>query len=436
MALSKKPYKGCRDLFPENKRTQNYLFEMMKKTASLHGYEPYDGPMLEEVSLYRAKSGQELINEQIYSFHDRGDREVAIRPEMTPTVARMVAQVYREIPKPIRWYSIPNLMRYERPQKGRLREHWQFNVDIFGDNSIYMELEVLQVAVDLFEQFGANQNHFEIKINNRKLIDHFFSSSLSLNEDQSLKLYKLLDRVKKIKPEAFKEELAAFNLSGKTSELFSDYLKIGSHKELEDFLEKIEFPIEKWDYRSFFKVVNELGLSDYILYDPTIVRGLDYYTGLVFEIFDKHPDNRRALCGGGAYEGLMSIFGEDQLPGVGFGLGDVTLKDFLEVHKLLPSFTQQAPSVFIASESEGLASSVMKAARFLRKENLNTIHELSKLKYKKIFQNANKMGAKNVIILQLNDSEKIQLKVKNMASGEQKVFTMEGLEECSNFCQQ
>ncbi|MEC7184096.1 MAG: hypothetical protein VXW15_15380, partial [Bdellovibrionota bacterium] len=138
----------------------------------------------------------------------------------------------------------------------------------------------------------------------------------------------------------------------------------------------------------------------------------------------------------GAYEGLMSIFGEDQLPGVGFGLGDVTLKDFLEVHKLLPSFTQQAPSVFIASESEGLASSVMKSARFLRKENLNTIHEVSKLKYKKIFQNANKMGAKNVIILQLNDSEKIQLKVKNMASGEQKVFTMEGLEECSNFCQQ
>ena len=435
MALSKKPYKGCRDLFPENKRTQNYLFEIMKKTADLHGYEPYDGPMLEEVALYRAKSGQELINEQIYSFKDRGDREVAIRPEMTPTVARMVAQVYREVPKPIRWYSIPNLMRYERPQKGRLREHWQFNVDIFGESSIFMELEVLQVAVDLFEKFGANQEHFEIKINNRKLIDHFFSKSLSLDEDQSLKLYKLLDKVKKVKPEVFKEELAAFNFSEKADALFADYLKINSHKELEDFLGRIEFPIEAWDYPSFFKIVNEIGLSDYIHYDPTIVRGLDYYTGLVFEIFDKHPENRRALCGGGAYEGLMSIFGEDQLPGVGFGLGDVTLKDFLEVHNLLPSFNQQAPDVFIASESEGLASSVMKTARYLRKENLSTIHESSKLKYKKIFQNANKMGAKNVIILQLNDSEVVQLKVKNMASGEQKVFSLEELEQCSKFCQ-
>ncbi len=436
MALSKKPYKGCRDLFPENKRTQNYLFEIMKKTADLHGYEPYDGPMLEEVALYRAKSGQELINEQIYSFKDRGDREVAIRPEMTPTVARMVAQVYREVPKPIRWYSIPNLMRYERPQKGRLREHWQFNVDIFGESSIFMELEVLQVAVDLFEKFGANQEHFEIKINNRKLIDHFFSKSLSLDEDQSLKLYKLLDKVKKVKPEVFKEELAAFNFSEKADALFADYLKINSHKELEDFLGRIEFPIEAWDYPSFFKIVNEIGLSDYIHYDPTIVRGLDYYTGLVFEIFDKHPDNRRALCGGGAYEGLMSIFGEDQLPGVGFGLGDVTLKDFLEVHNLLPSFSQQAPAVFLASESEGLASSVMKAASFLRKENLNTIHEASKLKYKKIFQNANKMGAKNVIILQLNDSKEVQLKVKNMNSGEQKVFSMEELGKCSDFCQE
>ena len=229
--------------------------------------------------------------------------------------------------------------------------------------------------------------------------------------------------------------MASFNFSEKDNELFSNYLKISSHKELETFLGKIEFPIESWDYSAFFKVVNELGLSDYIHYDPTIVRGLDYYTGLVFEIYDKHPDNRRALCGGGAYEGLMSIFGEDQLPGVGFGLGDVTLKDFLEVHKLLPSFNQQAPKVFIASESEGLASSVMKTARFLRKENLSTVHEASKLKYKKIFQSANKMGAKNVIILQLNDSEEVQLKVKNMASGDQKVFSMEELEQCSSFCQ-
>src|SRR5690606_14029859 len=162
MTLSKNPYRGTRDFFPVQKRKRDYLFQKMEETAELFGYEPYDGPLLEEVDLYRAKSGQELINEQIYSFIDRGEREVAIRPEMTPTLARMVAQVHKQVAKPIRWYAIPNLMRYERPQKGRLREHWQFNCDIFGAPDKKGELEILQVAIALMTNLGANENHFEI----------------------------------------------------------------------------------------------------------------------------------------------------------------------------------------------------------------------------------------------------------------------------------
>jgi histidyl-tRNA synthetase len=165
MALSKSPYRGTRDLFPQNKRKQQYIFDVMRKTAQAFCFEPYDGPLLEEVDLYRAKSGTELINEQIYAFIDRGEREVAIRPEMTPTLARMVAQIHREVAKPLRWYSIPNLMRYEKPQKGRLREHWQFNCDIFGAPENLGETEILQVAVSLFKNFGANQKHFEILLN-------------------------------------------------------------------------------------------------------------------------------------------------------------------------------------------------------------------------------------------------------------------------------
>jgi len=435
MALSKKPLKGCRDLFPKEKRTQNYLFETMKITAHSFGFEPYDGPMLEEVALYKAKSGQELINEQIYRFQDRGEREVAIRPEMTPTAARMVAQVYREVSKPIRWYSIPNLMRYERPQRGRLREHWQFNVDIFGDNSIYAEIEVLQVAIDLFKKLGANSTHFEIKVNNRKLIDHFFTNALSLSSEQALKLYKLVDRVNKIKPEVFAEGLKEFNFSKEASSLLNEYLSIDSLNQLGLFLTNIQFPKESWDYQSFFQLIKELDLNYYIKYDPTIVRGLDYYTGVVFEIYDKHPDNRRALCGGGAYEGLMSIFGEDHLPGVGFGLGDVTLKDFLEIHQLLPTFDKQKAHVYVASENDRCETDVVKLASKLRDKKLQIVHQAGKTKYKKIFQTASKCGASNVAILQVDDQKKLTVKIKNISSGEQKVFSPENLEEISSFCQ-
>ena len=213
MPLKKAPYKGCRDLFPADKRCQDYLFEKMKQTAESFSYEPYDGPMLEEIDLYLAKSGEELINDQIYSFTDRGKRNVAIRPEMTPTLARMVAQVYREVPKPIRWYSIPNLMRYERPQKGRLREHWQFNVDIFGHNLDFGELEILQMAVGLFKNFGANHEHFEIRYNNRKLIDYLFEKILELDKTKSLALYKILDKSKKVSPESLSKMITELGLT-------------------------------------------------------------------------------------------------------------------------------------------------------------------------------------------------------------------------------
>ena len=212
MTLGKLPYKGTRDLFPNEKRVQNYLFEKMHTTAQLFGYEPYDGPLLEEVDLYRAKSGEELVNEQIYSFTDRGGREVAIRPEMTPTLARMVAQINREAPKPIRWYAIPNLMRYERPQKGRLREHWQFNVDIFGGKENLAEFEIFNLAITLLQSFGANASHFEILINHRKLVDYLFKDKMQLSSETALKLCKLLDRYKKLPEAAFLEQLNLFQL--------------------------------------------------------------------------------------------------------------------------------------------------------------------------------------------------------------------------------
>ena len=426
MSISKKPYKGCRDLFPALKRAQDYMFEKMKISANAFGYEPYDGPMLEEVDLYRAKSGQELINEQIYSFTDRGEREVAIRPEMTPTVARMVSQVHRESPKPIRWYSIPNLMRYERPQRGRLREHWQFNVDLFGPESIYNEIEILQVITHLFKSFGANASHFEILFNNRQFIDFFFSKTLGLDESKSYDLYKLIDRAKKLPKEKFDEQLVAFNLDSKSSELFNEYLNLKSIEEFKTFSEKISFPKENWDLTGFLSAGDAAGLSEYLVFDPTIVRGLDYYTGLVFEVFDKHPDNRRALCGGGAYAGLMKIFNEEQLPGVGFGLGDVTLKDFLESHNLLPDFSTGDNCFFLGSEDDSSELEVLNLANEIRRKNISVINSPAKLKFKKLLQQASKSGSRFLGIIQ---KESQQVKIKNLVTNDQQIFDLKNIDK-------
>ena len=433
MSISKKPYKGCRDLFPTQKRVQNYMFEKMKRSALSFGYEPYDGPMLEEVELYRAKSGQELINDQIYSFEDRGGREVAIRPEMTPTVARMVAQTHREIPKPIRWYSIPNLMRYERPQRGRLREHWQFNVDIFGPESIYNEIEILQVVKNLFNSFGANDNHFEILFNNRKFIDHFFETTLSLNKDQSYDLYKLIDRSKKLPPEKFNNQLDELNLSDESKKLFLEYLQLNSIDQFIAFSKSTSFPSKSWDIEAFLKTADSAGIKSYLTFDPSIVRGLDYYTGLVFEVFDKHPDNRRALCGGGAYAGLMKIFNEEQLPGVGFGLGDVTLKDFLESHSLLPDLESNIYDLFLGTEDPEAELLVLNLANKLRKNSLTVINSPEKLKFKKLTQQTLKSGSRFLGTV-IKETKKV--KIKNITTNDQETFDLTDVESIKNFINQ
>ena len=370
MALNKQPYRGTRDFFPKDKRVRDYLFQVMTKTAESFGYESYDGPLLEEVELYKAKSGEELINEQIYSFTDRGERFVAIRPEMTPTLARMVAQVHRESSKPLRWFSIPNLMRYEKPQRGRVREHWQLNCDVFGSPGRLGEVEILQVAVELFENYGATHEHFEILLNDRAIVDAVFKSMMKATDEQTYRLYKIVDKAKKVNHEAIQKMVAEVGLSSEAENIFYSYLQLSNFEAVKNFLEKNNQSEIASLFETFVVQTKKANLTDYLKYDPTIVRGLDYYTGIVFEIFDKHPDNRRALCGGGAYANLLQIFNEDPLPGVGFGLGDVTLRDFLEVHNLLPNLEIPVNDIFITfQEDEGLDAS-LKLARALRKKIL------------------------------------------------------------------
>ena len=412
MALSKSPYKGTRDFFPEQMRLRNYIFSKMAEVSELYAYEPYDGPMVEELDLYRAKSGEELINDQVYKFIDRGDREVAIRPEMTPTVARMVAQVHREVAKPLRWYSFPNLMRYEKPQKGRLREFWQYNADIFGAPEGLGEIEIIQVAVAIMQSFGANSSHFEILINDRRFVDSVFTEVLSCDDGQKTRLYKLVDKSTKILMEKVLEEALVILQDAQKVTVFQKYLNTKSFTEVKEWLTHSQSTLP-----AFLGRLETLGLDEFVKFDPTIVRGLDYYTGVVFEIFDKHPENRRAVAGGGAFANLLAIFGEQPLPGVGFGMGEVTLTDFLKTHQLLPDLSKQNIDILIAHTDETSEAHVLALAQHLRSKQIKVEVFLGEAKPKKIFSYTDKKQPTFVVMMNAEEIAS-ELQFKNLKTKE------------------
>ncbi len=419
MKLSNQPYKGTRDFFPPEKRVHDYIFSKMRETAHLYGYEAYDGPLLEEVDLYKAKSGEELINEQIYSFYDRGERFVAIRPEMTPTLARMVSRIHKEQSKPLRWYSIPNLMRYEKPQKGRLREHWQFNCDIFGAPSSTGEIEIVQLAITLMKNFGATENDFEILLNDRGIVDAIFTKQMNLESEKSHRLYKVLDKSKKVESLSFKKMVTELTLDARQEELFWNYYGCDSFEKIITLLNAIGEIDAVKNITSFADHAKHLEIDKFIKYDPSIVRGLDYYTGIVFEIFDKHPENARAICGGGSYANLLKIFGEDPLPGVGFGLGDVTLTDFLVTHNLMPDFSSPETEVYITFQTDDGLKFALNFATKLRAEKIKCVVNLEPIKVKKLFSVAEKKGARFVTMIGTDEMASNTIQIKNMSTKEQ-----------------
>jgi histidyl-tRNA synthetase len=397
MALSKSPYRGTRDFFPKEMRLRNFIFQKMAEVSELYSYEPYDGPLLEEVDLYRAKSGEELINEQIYSFTDRGEREVAIRPEMTPTLARMVAQIHREVSKPIRMYAIPNLMRYEKPQRGRLREFWQYNADIFGAGQ-NGEIEILQLAISLMKSFGANHEHFEILVNDRRFVDFVFQGLIGLESGPTKKLYKLVDAKNKMGPEKFSAEVRAITSDEEKAKIFEQFVSLKSIQDIKTFVDTFSSrTLTTTHVKPLYDIFEKLesqGLTEYVKFDPAIVRGLDYYTGLVFEIFDKNPENRRAIAGGGAYANLLQIFNEPALEGMGMGLGEVPLTDFLTTHNLLPDFSKADVDYLVAYLVPDAESNAFELAAKLRGKNKKVELFFGEAKPKKIFSYSEKKNLK------------------------------------------
>jgi histidyl-tRNA synthetase len=409
--LSVEAYKGTRDFYPRDQFIQNYIFGVWRKVAESFGYLEYNASILEETKLYRAKSGDEIVNEQTYSFTDRGGRDVTIRPEMTPTVARMVAQKRKELTFPLRWFSIPNLFRYERPQRGRLREHWQLNVDMFGVESVEADIEILKVAYGIMKSFGAGDETFEIRVNDRRLLNYLLHEHLELSEDQAHKLSKLIDKMHKMSAEDFL--LAAKDIVGDKTKMLEEILYV---KSLDELGEKAPKSQGAHELQKVLAGLKAAGISNFV-YDPTLVRGFDYYTGVVFEVFDCSPVNNRSVFGGGRYDDLVGIFGVEKVPGVGFGAGDVTIRDFLETHSLLPEY--RPPVKLYICHLENYLNAANELGAQLRASGLNVVVDITERKVSQQVKTADKESVPFVLVVGEEEVKTGKYKVKNLKDGKE-----------------
>ncbi len=415
MSLSTQPYKGARDFYPEDRRIQKYMFKVMRDSAERIGYEEYDAPILESLDLYLAKTGEEIVNEQTYAFEDRGGRKVAIRPEMTPTVSRMVAARRQELAYPLRWYSIPNLWRYERPQRGRLREHWQLNVDIFGVEGLDAELEIIQVADSILKNFGATHDMYEIKLNSRKLIDYIMGEYLGLNETQSHTLVKLIDRMHKMPKEAFEAEAdSIFSPSQRDQGAHLKLKGLLKTKQLEHLPERLRDQQSARELHALMLQLADTGIGN-AAFDISLMRGFDYYTDIVFEVFDKHPENNRSMFGGGRYDGLVGLFGVEPVPTVGFGMGDVTLQNFLEGHELMPTLYSDT-DVYVICVGD-IRQKAQRVIKELRGMGLNVAVDLGDRKMDKQIKTATKKRIPYALFVGQKELEEEQYTLKNLHTG-------------------
>ncbi|MEO8691344.1 MAG: histidine--tRNA ligase [Candidatus Saccharimonas sp.] len=407
-------YKGARDWYPEDIRIRNYIFDTWRKVALSYGYEEYDAPLLEPIEIYEAKSGQELVSEQTYQFTDRGDRRVAIRPEMTPSVSRMLAAKRQETPLPARWFSIAQFMRYERPQRGRDREFWQLNCDIFGDESVLSEAEIIVMASDLLKAFGASDDQFVIRINNRRIINFMMAQYLSLDSGQAQLMIKLFDRRNKVSAEDFRDQ--AGDIFGRdNSEVgLRKLTQLLAARSMADLPEEIRESNAVKEVQDLFTQLERAGLKNAV-FDISLMRGLDYYTGIVFEVFDTHPENTRSLFGGGRYDGLVGMFGAEPLSAVGFAPGLSTVQLFLETHKLLPDLGS-ATDIYAIPIGDSLRGT-QKLVTKLRQQNIRVELDFSERKFDKQLKTAIKKQIPYVLFVGEDELSQELYTLKNITTG-------------------
>ena len=410
--LSTESYKGVRDFYPADWAHMNAMFSTIRGVLAGAGYEEYQASPLERAELYEAKTSEEIVNEQTYTFIDRGDRRVTLRPEMTPTLARMVAAKRRELPFPLRWFSIGNRFRYERPQKGRLREFYQSDVDFIGASEGEADLEVIALAAEILTSFGALSSDFVIRMNARPLLNAACIAA-GLTGEAVKRYMHLLDRKAKMPGEEF--DAARRALSEK------DPLAI-----IEDASRAPEVEKEKMKVLERIEALQRRGIKNAV-FDATLTRGFDYYTGMVFEIFDTNLANPRAIFGGGRYDGLVALFGGDPIPAVGFAIGDVTLADFIETHQLTLNENIMRPQLYLGTPAPSDVTAAQALAKKLRAIGCRIFVNITEKSLGDQIKDADRRGIPLFVAYGQNEVAGGAGRMKVLASGVESAFSADDL---------
>ena len=415
---------GFRDFAPADLALRSHVFDTWRRVARSYGFGEYDGPPLEPLGLYVEKSGEEIVG-QLYTFSDKGGREVALRPEMTPTLARMLAKRSRGMPKPIRWFSIPQLFRYERSQRGRLREHFQLNVDIVGEAGVAADAEVLAVAIDAVRALGLGADDFVARVNDRRLVTAVLSAA-GAPRDTHAGCLAVIDKAGRAGPERTRAGLEALELSSPTVDTLAEILADGSRDHLADrFRDSAPVTDAMRPLDEHRSILEAMGLGAYLHFDFTVVRGLAYYTGIVFELFDRAGE-LRAICGGGRYDRLLELVGGERLSAVGFGMGDVVLAELLRDRGLVPD---AAPScdyyvIWVGPDQRALG---LETGHRLRAAGHSVMYSLRSLGVGRQLRAAAKAGARQALIIGPDEVAAAAATVRDLRTGSQETRPLRSL---------
>ena len=413
--------RGTRDFYPEDMRLRNWLFERFHSAARSHGFEEYDAPVLESEELYTRKAGEEIVG-QLYNFEDKGGRRVALRPEMTPSLARMVMARAGGLALPIKWYSIPQCWRYERTQRGRGREHYQWNVDIWGMNGIEADAELLSVLVQFFDSVGLSSEDLVIRISSRKVLEEVLGS-LGLEGEIFAQTCVIVDKMDKLPEDVIEAQLSDLGLSSDSISTIRSVLGITNLESLSSALASdSEALIE---LQSLFSLCDSYGISDWVSFDASVVRGLAYYTGPVFEAHDR-AGNLRAICGGGRYDKLIGTLGGNDLPATGFGFGDMVVMELLADKGLLPELSNGVGDVVFGMGSE-LRGAAMQVAAKLRSSGRTVDLVLEDKKMKWVFKHAERCGATRLVMVMPDEWAEGKVRIKDLGTGEESTVAIADL---------
>uniref|UniRef100_A0A6N2LB93 histidine--tRNA ligase n=1 Tax=Salix viminalis TaxID=40686 RepID=A0A6N2LB93_SALVM len=416
------PPKGTRDFPPEEMRLRNWLFHNFREVSRLSGFEEVDYPVLESEALFIRKAGEE-IRDQLYCFEDRGNRRVALRPELTPSLARLVIQKGKSLSLPLKWFAIGQCWRYERMTRGRRREHYQWNMDIIGVPEVTAEAELISSIVTFFKKIGISASDVGFKVNSRKVLQEILRS-YSISENLFAKVCVIIDKIEKIPIDEIKKELKSVGMPQEAVNELLEVLSVKSLSELEEILGGAGEAIA--ELKQLFSLAEKFGYSEWIQFDASVVRGLAYYTGIVFEGFDR-AGKLRAICGGGRYDRLLSTFGGDDLPACGFGFGDAVIIELLKEKGILPELVPQIENIVCALDHD-LQGAAATVATMLREKGQSVDLVLESKPLKWVFKRAARINAQRLILVGNTEWKKGMVSVKILSSGEQSEIKLDELE--------